>query len=151
MTKTSDFEIVSTRQQRIAELAKQSQSGFADDAVIGLTYERNARRVLDVPPKRFGRYGLRLHPEKTRLVRFHRPPRRRDHKRPPPDRAPGTFELLGFTRYRGLSRKGNWVVKRKTAPSRLTRALRMIARWCRINRHRPIAKQHQTLSQKVSV
>jgi len=122
---------------------------YADDAVIGLTDERDARRVLDVLPKRFGRYGLRLHPEKTRLVRFHRPPRRRDHKRPPPDRAPGTFELLGFTHYWGLSRKGNWVVKRKTAPSRFTRALRMIARWCRFNRHRPIGEQHQTLCQKL--
>ncbi|MGB2986150.1 MAG: reverse transcriptase domain-containing protein [Phycisphaerae bacterium] len=122
---------------------------YADDAVIGLTDEGDARRVLDVLPKRFGRYGLRLHPEKTRLVRFHRPPRRRDHKRPPPDRAPGTFELLGFTHYWGLSRKGNWVVKCKTAPSRLTRALRTIARRCRINRHRPIAEQHQTLCQKL--
>jgi len=93
--------------------------------------------------------GLRLHPEKTRLVRFHRPPRRRDHKRPPPDRAPGTFDLLGFTHYWGLSRQENWVVKRKTAPSRLTRALRTIARWCRISRHRPIAEQHQTLCQKL--
>jgi len=112
---------------------------YADDAVIGLTDERDARRVLDVLPKRFGRYGLRLHPDKTRLVRFHRPPRRRDHKRPPPDRTPGTFDLLGFTHYWGLSRNGNWVVKRKTASSRLTRAIRTIARWCQSNRHRPIA------------
>ncbi len=122
---------------------------YADDAVIGLTDERDARQVLVVLPKRFGRYGLRLHPEKTRLVGFHRPPRRRDHKRPPSDRAPGTFDLLGFTHYWGLSRKGNWVVKRKTASSRLTRALRMIARWCRFNRHRPIAVQHRTLCQKL--
>jgi group II intron reverse transcriptase/maturase len=122
---------------------------YADDAVIGLTDERDARRVLDVLPKRFGRYGLRLHPEKTRLVRFHRPPRRSDHKRPPPDRAPGTFELLGFTHYWGLSRKGNWVVKRKTARSRLTRALRTVAQWCRRYRHLPIAEQHRTLNRKL--
>jgi len=75
---------------------------YADDAVIGLTDERDARRVLDVLPKRFGRYGLRLHPEKIRLVRFHRPPRRRDHKRPSSDRASGTFDLLGFTHYWGF-------------------------------------------------
>lgn len=122
---------------------------YADDAVIGFTDERDARRVLDVLPKRFGRYGLRLHPEKTRLVRFHRPPRRSDHKRPPSDRAPGTFDLLGFTHYWGLSRKGNWVVKRKTAPSRLTRALRTIARWCRFHRHDPLSEQHQTLCRKL--
>ena len=69
------------------------------------TSERDARRVLDVLPKRFGRYRLRLHPEKTRLVRFPRPPRRRDHKRPTPDRAPGTFERLGFTHYWDLSQR----------------------------------------------
>jgi len=122
---------------------------YADDAVIGFTDERDARRVLNVLPKRFGRYGLRLHPEKTRLVRFCRPPWRRDHKRPPSDRRPGTFELLGFTHYWGLSRKGYWVVKRKTAPSRYTRALRTIARWCRFHRHRPVAEQHHTLCQKL--
>jgi len=72
---------------------------YADDAVIGFSNERDARRVLDVLPKRFGRYGLRLHPEKTQLIRFQRPPRQSDQKRPPPDRAPGTFDLLGFTHY----------------------------------------------------
>ena len=45
--------------------------------------------------------------------------------------------------------KGNWVVKRKTAPSRFTRAVTKIAQWCRIHRHHPIAEQHQTLSQKL--
>jgi group II intron reverse transcriptase/maturase len=122
---------------------------YADDAVIGFTDEHDARRVLDVLPKRFGKYGLTLHPEKTRLVRFQRPPRRSDHKRPPTDRGPETFELLGFTHYWGLSRRGNWVVKRKTAPSRFTRAIRTIARWCRLHRHDPIADQQRTLSQKL--
>ena len=122
---------------------------YADDAVMGFTNERDARRVLDVLPKRFGRYGLRLHPEKTRLVRFRRPPRRLDHKRPPSDESSGTFELLGFTHYWGLSRRGNWVVKRKTAPSRFARALRTIARWCRFHRHRPVSEQHHTLCQKL--
>jgi group II intron reverse transcriptase/maturase len=123
---------------------------YADDAVIGFADERDARRVLDVLPKRFGRYGLRLHPEKTRLVRFLRPPRRWERKRAPPDGGPETFELLGFTHYWGLSRGGNWVVKRKTAPSRFARALRTIAHWCRFYRHRPVAEQHQTLCQKLS-
>lgn len=122
---------------------------YADDAVIGFTDEADVRRVLDVLPKRLGKYGLTLHPEKTRLVRFQRPPRRSDHKRPPSDRGPGTFDLLGFTHYWGLSRRGNWVVKRKTAPSRFTRALRMIARWCRLHRHASLADQHRTLSQKL--
>jgi hypothetical protein len=152
------------------------QIRYADDAVIGFTDEADARRVLAVLPKRFGKYGLRLHPEKTRLVRFQRPPRRSDHKRPPrrsdhkrpprrsdhkrpprrsdhkrppSDGGPGTFELLGFTHYWGLSRRGNWVVKRKTAPSRFTRALRTISRWCRLHRHDPLAEQQQILDQKL--
>ena len=53
------------------------------------------------------------------------------------------------TRQQRISRKGNWVVKRKTAPSRFTRAIRSISRWCRCNRHRPVAEQHDTLCQKL--
>jgi len=119
----------------------------ADDAVIGFTDERDARRVLEVLPKRFGRYGPRLHPAKTRLIPFRRPPSRGTDKGVPP--GPGTFDLLGFSHYWGLSRKGHWVVKRKTAPGRFTRAVRSIARWCRLNRHRPVAEQQQTLCHKL--
>ena len=62
---------------------------------------------------------------------------------------PGTFASLGFTHSWGKSRKGRWVVMQKTARSRLTRAVRAIAQWCRRNRHRPLPEQHQTLSQKL--
>jgi len=122
---------------------------YADDFVMGFSCEEDARRVLEVLPKRFGRYGLALHPEKTRLVPFRRPPRR-----PPPDDTgdgppAGTFDLLGFTHYWSRSRNGHWVVKRKTSRDRLTRAIRAVAGWCRRHRHRPIAEQHQTLSQKL--
>ena len=120
---------------------------YADDAVIGFTDERDARRVLDVLPKRFGRYGLRLHPAKTRLIPFRRPPARGTDKGVPP--GSGTFDLLGFTHYWGLSRKGHWVVKRKTAPRRFTRAVRSIARWCRLNRHRPVAQRTRDLRNRM--
>jgi RNA-directed DNA polymerase len=122
---------------------------YADDFVLGFTREDDARRVQDVLPKRFGKYGLTLHPEKTRLVPFQRPPPRPDGQSPPRDQRPGTFDLLGFTHYWGLSRNGRWVVKRKTAASRFTRAVRMIAQWCRLNRHRPLPEQHQMLGQKL--
>jgi RNA-directed DNA polymerase len=122
---------------------------YADDFVIGCTGEDDARRVLDVLPKRFGKYGLTLHPDKTRLVPFQRPPRRPDRQGPPRAQRPGTFDLLGFTHYWGLSRNGPWVVKRKTAASRFTRAVRTIAQWCRLHRHLPLAEQHQKLSQKL--
>jgi len=99
--------------------------------------------------KRFGKYGLTLHPEKTRLIPFQRPRRRPDRQGPPSARRPGTFDLLGFTHYWGLSRKGFWVVKRRTASSRFTRAVRTIAQWYRLHRHLPVREQHQTLSQKL--
>jgi RNA-directed DNA polymerase len=122
---------------------------YADDFVMGFACEEDARRVLAVLPKRFGKYGLALHPDKTRLVPFGRPP----HQDQPTDSSrggrPGSFDLLGFTHYWGRSRRGFWVVKRKTAQGRLSRALRMIAQWCRLNRHQPIAAQHQTLVQKL--
>ena len=121
---------------------------YADDFVMGFTREDDARRVLDVLPKRFGKYGLAVHPEKTRLVPFRRPPYAARPGQPQAN-PPGTFDLLGFTHYWARSLKGNWVVKRTTAKSRFTRAVRTIAQWCRHNRHRPIPEQHQTLNQKL--
>jgi hypothetical protein len=108
--------------------------------------EEDARRAMDVLSKRFGKYGLRLHPEKTRLVRFNRPSR----NAPTGDVArPGSFDLLGFTHYWRRSRQGNWVVYRKTARSRLSRALRATSLWLRRNRHAPIDEQHRVLVLKL--
>jgi RNA-directed DNA polymerase len=118
---------------------------YADDFVIGFTEEQDARRVMEVLPKRFGRFGLTIHPEKTRLVGFHPPSQDGDGTQ----HEPGTFDLLGFTHYWAKSRKGNWVVKRQTAASRLSRAIRNIADWCRANRHQPLPEQRTTLSQKL--
>ena len=122
---------------------------YADDFVIGFTREDDARRVMAVMPKRFGKYGLTVHPDKTKLVPFRRPPLASSPKGGPDGDRPGTFDLLGFTHYWSRSRRGNWVVKRKTSASRFTGALRKIAQWCRVYRHRPIAEQHRTLSQKL--
>ncbi len=122
---------------------------YADDFVIGLTHEEDARRVMAVLPKRFGKYGLTVHPDKTKLVPFRRPPHESRPRGGPRCDRPGTFDLLGFTHYWSRSRKGNWVVKRKTMASRFTRAVRTIAQWCRNNRHRPIPEQHRTLSRKL--
>ena len=110
---------------------------YADDAVIIFGNEQDARRVFDVLPKRFAKYGLTLHPHKTRLVDFRRPDR---SALPSPDNCdvrsrPGTFDLLGFTHHWAKSRKGYWVVKQKTAKDRLRRALKRIADWCRRYRH----------------
>ena len=121
---------------------------YADDFVIGFTDESDARRVQEVLPKRFGKYGLTLHPDKTRLVPFQRPPQRPDRDARPPER-PGTFDFLGFTHFWGKSRKGHNVVKQQTAASRLRRVIGTIADWCRRNGHRSLAEQHRELSQKL--
>ena len=93
---------------------------YADDFVIGFTCEEDARRVLEVLPKRFGKYGLTIHPDKTRLVAFQPPASLTGTTR---TGSPGTFDLLGFTHFWCRSRKGNWVVKRRTAGGRLRRAI----------------------------
>ena len=120
---------------------------YADDFVIGFSQEEDAKRVLAVLPQRFGKYGLALHPDKTQLLPFQQASASGEGTgRGTP---PRTFTLLGFTHYWGRSLRGNWVVKRKTATSRLSRALRSIAQWCRLHRHCPISEQQQTLSQKL--
>jgi RNA-directed DNA polymerase len=121
---------------------------YADDAVMVFTEEEDARRVRDVLPKRFEKYGLRLHPEKTRLVRFRRP----GMGEPEEERGSGTrgtFDFLGFTHYWGKTKVGRWMVKRKTARDRLRRALRQVYEWCRRNRHEPVREQHRGLARKL--
>lgn len=120
---------------------------YADDAVLVFEREDDARRVLDVLPKRFGKYGLTLHPEKTRLVPFPGP--RTGAPAGLRDGRPGTFDFLGFTHYWGRTLRGNWAVKRKTARDRLRRSLRSVANWCRENRHLSIKAQWSALAAKL--
>lgn len=119
---------------------------FADDFVIVCVREDDARRILEVLAKRFGRFGLSLHPDKTRLVRFARP---RNGKGPEAGPKSESFNLLGFTHFWTRSRRGAWVVKRKTAKDRLRRAVKRVSVWCRQNRHRPVAWQHEQLGLKL--
>ena len=105
---------------------------------------------MDVLPKRFAKYGLTLHPVKTRLIDFRRPagPNRRGKGGSQP--RPSTFALLGFTHYWGRSRRGEWVVKRKTSTKSFRRAVRAIALWCRRFRHMPLRWQHRMLIWKLN-
>jgi RNA-directed DNA polymerase len=115
---------------------------YADDAVLVFASERDAKRVMEVLPKRFGKFGLSLHPEKTKLVDFKRPNGRAE--------GPDSFDLLGFTHFWGKSRKGQWIVQRKTAKDRFARALKRVAQWCRSQRHLPVRQQHQALCRKLA-
>jgi len=120
---------------------------YADDAVLGFERQEDAERVLAVLAKRFEKYALTLHPQKTRLITLHRPVADgRDGSGPRP---PRSFDFLGFTFFWGRSRKANWVVRRKTAKDRLNRALRAVGDWCRRYRHTPLRWQHEQLGSKL--
>jgi hypothetical protein len=114
---------------------------WADVFIIGCELESDARRIMAVLPKRFGRYGLSLHPEKTSIIRFERPRSVAGGK----DRRNGTFDFLGFTFYWARSHRGYWVVKKKTARRRLARFMRALWRWCKENMREPIQVQHRAL------
>ena len=123
---------------------------YADDAILYFEREEDAYRVMKVLPKRFGRFGLTLHPEKTKLLDFRRPRRAsRCKKASGGSNEPRSFDVLGFTHYWGRSRRGAWVVKRKTSSSRFGRALKRVSQWCRSNRHEKVSDQHAALSQKL--
>jgi group II intron reverse transcriptase/maturase len=121
---------------------------YADDFVMGFACAEDARRVLDVLPKRFGRYGLTLHPDKTRLVDFRRPADQSGRGSQSGGR-PGTFDFLGFTHHWGRSRYGRPVVKRRTMRSRFTRSLARLRDWLRGHVHVPVAEQHRRLCQSL--
>jgi group II intron reverse transcriptase/maturase len=113
---------------------------YADDAVLVFANAADARRVLAVLAQRFARFGLELHPEKTRLVDF----------RPPPRTSTGSsFDLLGLTHYWGRSRRGTWTIHRKTAKDRFRRTLQRISHWCRTHRHDPVIDQQAALSRQL--
>jgi len=119
---------------------------YADDAVLCFAREDDARRVMAVLAKRFARFGLALHPDKTRLVDFRCPPRRDGISGPGGGHG---FDFLAFTHFWARSRKGRWVVKRKTAKGRFGRALKRVATWCRFHRHDPVREQQAALSRKL--
>lgn len=95
---------------------------------------------MAVLPKRFARYGLTIHPTKTALMAFGKPAG-------PPGVTPrkGTFDFLGFTHYWTTSRRGFWVINRRTARKRFRRTQKSLWRWCRTNRHKKLKDQYYIL------
>ena len=97
-------------------------------------------------PRDWAKYALALHPDKTRLVTFGRPSLRASRSVGRQEgNWPGTFDFLGFTHHWMKSTKGNWIVKLRTATSRVSRTLRRAADWCRRHRHQPVPWQHAQL------
>jgi group II intron reverse transcriptase/maturase len=117
---------------------------FADACIIGCEVEADARRVMAVLPKRFNRFSLTMHPEKTALIAFQRPPSREASAG-----GTGSFDCLGFTHSGAKTRRGDWGLKRKTVGKRLRRCRQAIWAWGRDNRHAPVHEQYRTRCAKL--
>ena len=98
---------------------------YADDFLLGFTNEEDARRVMEVLPKRLGKYSLKLHPEKTKLIEL-------DGTKEGNVRG---FDFLGFTHFMGESRKGKRILKRKTSSKKFRASLNRMNEWIKMNRH----------------
>jgi len=116
---------------------------WADDFIIGCEFKSDARRIMKALSKRFNRYGLALHSEKTKLIPFKRPNSNEGGK------GGGTFDFLGFTFYWAKTRQGQWAIKKKTARKGLARIMKRLWNWCNYNRHDPIKQQHEELCAKL--
>jgi group II intron reverse transcriptase/maturase len=117
---------------------------YADDFVIGFEREDDAKRVMAVIGQRMTKYGLTLHPEKTRLLHFGRP-----SKTQTSGKGPGTFDFLGFTLHWRKSLAGRWYMACQTRGARLRRAIQAVYDWCRSHRHEPLEEQHRALSRRI--
>jgi group II intron reverse transcriptase/maturase len=118
---------------------------YADDFILCFQHREDAERVLAVLPKRFAKYGLTLHPEKTQLLAFGRSalPRRPDAPQP------ATFDFLGFTHVCARSRRGRFTIHVRTLRKRLRRSVKAVAQWCQQHRHDPVENQAAALNAKL--
>jgi group II intron reverse transcriptase/maturase len=112
---------------------------YADDFVLGFENPSDAQRVMDVLPKRFKKFDLELHPDKTKIVDL-------TSKQGGGGRS---FDFLGFTHFLGRSRKGNLVLKRKTSSKKFTQSLNKTYGWIKCNRHRKLKELIPELNVKL--
>lgn len=119
---------------------------YADDFILIFEKESDARRVEEVVAKRFAKYHLEVHPDKTRLIDFRHPEAKSNGEQ----REPGSFDFLGFTFHWTQAQKSKrWFIRRKTAKKKLKLAFAKMTDWCRKNRHRPFREQAKTMAAKL--
>jgi group II intron reverse transcriptase/maturase len=120
---------------------------FADDIVVGFEHETDARRFWEAMRKRLEEFSLSLHPDKTRLIEFgrHAVVRRAQRGLGKPE----TFKFLGFVFICGRSRKGKFLLKRKSRRDRMRVKLRKIKEELWRQMHQPIPEQGRWLAQVV--
>ena len=106
---------------------------YADDYVAGFELRGDAQRFLRALKERFSRFGLELHPEKTRLIEFGRFAER--DRRARGERRPETFDFLGFTHYCRRTRRGRFGLGRKPEKKRMNRTLKRIGTVLRMRMH----------------
>jgi RNA-directed DNA polymerase len=111
---------------------------FADDFVIGFREESDARRCLAELRERFAKFGLELHPEKTRLIQFGRYAEERRAKRG--EGRPETFDFLGFTHICGKTRRGDFTIHRKTSRKKFQAKLKALKQELSWNIHADISR-----------
>jgi group II intron reverse transcriptase/maturase len=121
---------------------------YADDIIVGFQHEADARRFLEAMRERLGKFALTLHPDKTRLIEFGRfaAANRRQRGLGKPE----TFNFLGFTFICGKSRKGGFLILRKTRADRMRAKLKEIKEGLRRHMHRTIGEQGRWLKQVVA-
>jgi group II intron reverse transcriptase/maturase len=120
---------------------------YADDFILCFQYREDAERVMEVLVKRFERYGLTLHPEKTRLMEFGREALAKSEESGGPK--PPTFDFLGFTHICKRSRRGKFTIHVRTMRKRLKRSLAKVTAWCEEHRHDPVEEQRVALNRKL--
>ena len=121
---------------------------YADDFIVGFEHESDARRFLDEMRERLQKFALSLNPEKTRLIEFGR--LAVQNRRARGLGKPETFNFLGFTFICGKSRKGKFLIKRKTRQDRMRAKLRTIKEEMRRRMHQSIPQQGKWLRQVVT-
>jgi len=112
---------------------------YADDFVVGFEHREEAERFLEDLRERFARFGLELHPDKTRLIPFGRKAQQdwHDGRGPKPD----IFHFLGFTHSSGRTRKGKFIVLRQTMRKRVQAKLKELKMELRRRMHQTIPEQ----------
>ena len=101
---------------------------YADDFICMVQYVDDARYIEQAMRERFAKFGLELHPDKTRVIVFDVRAIERDKAG---NHSVRTFDFLGFTHFWGKSRKGHWTLHRKTSAKRFRRACKEMNEWLR--------------------
>jgi group II intron reverse transcriptase/maturase len=120
---------------------------YADDTVLGFQYQAAADRFLEDLRERLGKFGLELHPDKTRRIEFGR--YAEQNRKRKGEGKPETFDFLGFTHISGKDRNGNFAVKRRTIRKRMRTKLREIKQQLQQRMHDPVAQTGEWLKSVV--